>query len=57
MQLSVLFWVIYVLSLLFGLWSHWPVSVGNARPLAVTLIIFVLVGILGWEVFGAAVKK
>lgn len=57
MTISLLFWVIYIISLLFGLWTNWPVGPTNAKPLSLTLIIFILIGLLGWQVFGAAVHK
>ncbi len=57
MQLPVLFWVIYIISLLFSLWSHWPLGPTNARPFGGWIVLFILIGLLGWEVFGSAVKK
>lgn len=53
MSLGIWFWVIYVLSLLFGVWA--PSQPNLVRwawwPL------FICTGILGWEVFGAAVHR
>jgi len=57
MTLSVLFWVLYIVSLVFGGWAYWPASGGNMRPLGGTLLIFILIGILGWQVFGAAIHR
>ena len=40
-----------LLWLVLGLWSTWP----NVRAGAPNLILFVLIGLLGWRVFGAAI--
>jgi ABC-type polysaccharide/polyol phosphate export permease len=58
MTLSVLFWMIYIISILFGFWANYEAS----QPLwyrraGAYLILWVLVGILGWEVFGAAIRR
>jgi hypothetical protein len=52
MSLPLLFWVIYIISVLFGFWSSWPIGPANAKPLSL-----ILIGLLGWQVFGAAVHK
>ena len=57
MQLSVLFWVVYIISLLFGGWAYWPVGPDKVRPLGGYLVVMVLIGMLGLEAFGAAVKR
>ena len=43
--------------LVFGLWSNWPVGAGGMKPLGGALLIFILLAILGWQVFGAAIHK
>jgi hypothetical protein len=57
MSLQLLFWVIYIVSVIFGLYSNWPDSRANARPFGNALIVFILIGILGWSVFGAAIHR
>jgi len=57
MNLSLLFWVIYIISLIFGVWTNWPPEANKAKPLGLSLIIFILIGLLGWQVFGPAVHK
>lgn len=53
MSLSLLFWVLYIVSLVFSLWTAAP----NYKAWAGgSLIHFILIGILGWAVFGAAIK-
>lgn len=51
MPKGILFWVIYIICLLFCLWAFWPLSWS-----ASTLVLFVLIGLLGWAVFGAPVQ-
>jgi hypothetical protein len=55
MPLSILFWVVYLIALIFGVWGNydqpnWPRNAGGH------LALWILVGILGWHVFGSAVK-
>jgi len=57
MPLGILFWVIYVIAFLFGIWSNYEVG----QPFAIKrfgshFIIFLLVGMLGWKVFGSVVQ-
>lgn len=46
-----------VIWFIFGLWSNWPVSGSGAKALGESLLVFILLAILGWAVFGAAVHK
>jgi hypothetical protein len=57
MSLSLLFWVLMIVSFLFGLWSNLPLGPGGMKPVGTTLLIFVLLAILGWAVFGAAIHR
>jgi len=55
MPLSILFWVIYLVALLFGIWGtygqpDWPRRAGG------NFALWVLVGILGYRVFGSAIR-
>ena len=57
MPLDVLFWVLMIFWLVFGLWSGYvPGQPYNVRLWGANLLIFILLGILGWRTFGAAVK-
>ena len=58
MTLGLLFWVIYLIAVLFGFWVNYEAN----QPLwfrraGAFLVLWVLVGILGWEVFGPAVRR
>jgi len=57
MTLSLLFWVLYILVLVFGIGSNWPVSDANRKPLGSWLLLFILIGLLGWQSFGPAIHK
>ena len=53
MTKELLFWVIYIIALVFSLYqgrANWPAWAGGS------LVQFILIGILGWAVFGPAVK-
>lgn len=51
MSRGLLFWIIVLLWLVFGLWLSWgtPLYMGGA------IIVFVLLVLLGWQVFGPPV--
>lgn len=52
MSKGLLFWIVYVLVVVFGLWHFWP-SPLSATPYGVVML---LVGLIGWQVFGPPVK-
>jgi hypothetical protein len=58
MPLGILFWVLYVIAIVFGFWSSYeagqPLWYRRAGAYAV---LWLLVGILGWEVFGPVVRR
>jgi hypothetical protein len=57
MTLSVLYWVLMLLWLLFSLWSDYtPNQPYPFRRGAWSFMTFILLLILGWRVFGSPVK-
>lgn len=58
MSIGVLFWVLIILSVIFGGWSSWPDSKapGFVRS-GGSLLTLVLIALLGWRVFGAALHN
>ncbi len=57
MTLNIWFWLIYVLALLFGLYGEY--LPGQPYPFRRGMGVFVeyiLIGLLGWQVFGSAVR-
>lgn len=53
MNIGLLFWVIMIVALLFGFFIYWP----NPRPIGAHLIVWVLLALLGWKVFGPAIHS
>lgn len=60
MPLGILFWVIYVIALLFGLWSNYEAPAPGQAPWfkrsGPYLVLWILVGFLGWATFGPVIK-
>lgn len=56
MQLSLLFWILMLLWAIFGVFPTFPRGATPSYwPFAGSLLLFVLVGLLGWQVFGPAI--
>ncbi len=57
MPLGLIFWVIMLIWLLFGIGSHlgWFGANTQVGVVGSTLMLFLLFALLGWRVFGAAV--
>ena len=55
MSLGLIFWILMLIWLVFGMWSNWPAS-GSAseslRPMGGTVLLFILLLLLGWNQFG-----
>lgn len=60
MSKGLLFWIILILWLIFGLLFWWPAAaVGGGTgyaPLGIPVIVFVLFFLLGWKVFGPPIQ-
>jgi hypothetical protein len=57
MPLNVLFWVIYIIALLVSFWGYYePGNTIWMRRAGGSTILWLLVGILGWRVFGSAIR-
>lgn len=58
MPAGIWFWIIYVICVLFGAFCYWPrdASPGAWRPFGGSLVVFVLLGLLGWKVFGPPIQ-
>jgi len=55
MTLSLVFWLLMLIWLVFGLWSNWPVQ--NRPNLGGTVLLFILLLLLGWRVFGPPIHS
>lgn len=51
MNWSILFWILYLASLGFSLFTVWP----NGRSIALTVLLYSLLFILGYKVLGSLV--
>lgn len=63
MPMGILFWVLMILWLLFGLgWGFWcyGATPDDARKMygwcGGSLLLFILLGLLGWKVFGPVLQ-
>jgi len=54
MTRAAIFWMLMILTLVLGIWFHW--GQGPNWHLSIPLLEFVLFGLLGWQVFGPAVR-
>jgi len=55
MTLSLCFWVVYIVCLVFCGWS-WR-DPANRAWFPSGLVFFILIGLLGWQVFGPALHR
>jgi predicted membrane channel-forming protein YqfA (hemolysin III family) len=55
MSAGVWFWLLYVICVIFGMWAEWPAD-GRYRPLGGRLVVFILLGLLGFRVFGSPIQ-
>lgn len=54
MSFGLLFWILMLLWLVFGLyWNRAEISGGQFGPLGSNLLLFILLLLLGWRVFGS----
>lgn len=53
MSLAMCYWIVLLLSLLLTFWMTWPISAANVKNQGPALILFVLLVLLGWQVFGS----
>jgi uncharacterized membrane protein YedE/YeeE len=57
MPLAILFWVLMIVSLFFGLWSGYvPGQPYPIRAGTQSFLMWILLAILGWAQFGGPVK-
>jgi hypothetical protein len=59
MTIGFLYWFLMLLWLLFGLYWHWPADRGSPAgfaPLGGSLLLFILLFLVGWRVFGFPIQ-
>lgn len=57
MPLGILFWVVYVVAIVFGVWSNYEAGQPWFKRAGAYMVLWLLVGVLGWEVFGPVVRR
>lgn len=50
MSMAICFWILMLISIVFGFWSN---GVANYKQFGPSLLVFLLLALLGWHVFGA----
>jgi hypothetical protein len=56
MTRGTIFWVIMIILAILAVASYWGHSGGPYWGMGMTVVQYVLLGLLGWQVFGAAIK-
>jgi hypothetical protein len=56
MPLGLLYWVLMILWLIFGFWQWSPVAPANYRPFGGHVLLWILLFIIGWRVFGFVIQ-
>lgn len=56
MTIGLLFWILMVLTVILNLYWEWPADRAHAGPFGGRLLLFILLFLLGWQVFGFVVK-
>lgn len=54
MSIALLFWIIMIVGLLFGLYTN---RASPSKWASDNLVLWVLLALLGWAVFGAAIHR
>lgn len=49
MSFGLCYWILMLVWLVFSLWSAWPTGLRQGGP---SLLLFILLVLLGWKVFG-----
>ncbi len=52
MSIGILFWILMLFWLFFGSWANWGLGVHILGP---NLLLFVIILVLGWKVFGSPI--
>lgn len=54
MTIGLLFWILMIIWLVFGLIIVWPAAGPRYYPVGGHLLVWILLALLGWKVFGPA---
>lgn len=53
MTIAFLYWLLMILWLIFGIWTDYPLG---PRPMGRTVLLWILLFLIGWSVFGFPIK-
>jgi hypothetical protein len=56
MGLGLIFWILMLLWLVFGIWSNWAAGTPSIKAFGGDLLAFILFLVIGWKIFGAPVQ-
>jgi hypothetical protein len=57
MSIGLLFWILYVIAVIFGPFAVWPKdSATGWKPFGGSLLLFILLFLVGWRVFGFVIQ-
>ena len=57
LSIGLLFWILMILWLIFGFWSNYTPGAFNVRPFGGHILLWVLLFLLGLEVFGFPIGR
>lgn len=57
MSTGLLFWIIMLLLLILGFVAYWPRAGAPYWPMGFSFVVWVLLALLGWKVFGPALHS
>lgn len=52
MTIGLCFWILMLIWLVFNVWSTWPLGLKQGGG---SLLLFIVLALLGWKVFGPAI--
>jgi len=56
MTIGLLFWIVFLVALIFGAGWGWPRDPANRYAFGSWVVLWVLLGLLGWAAFGSPIK-
>lgn len=55
MTIGLPFWILMIIWLVFGFLVYWPAAGARLYPVGGHLLLWILLALLGWKVFGPAI--
>ena len=54
MTIGLLFWILMLIVLIFGIFTRWPAPGTQPWPIGEWVLLWILLALLGWKAFGPA---